>query len=259
MPSNSIFKIFVLLVSLYPHIAAANNGSYITLSNQIAKKTQLNVVSNNIANTKTIGYESDGVLFKNIDTKQSSKRSNSFVYTEGAYKNENLGELKVTKRDLDLAVIGEGYFKILTDRGHRYTLNGVIFVNSDKMLVNSENMPFSSRDNQPILLPPDVIDVKISDDGIVYADNEEIDTIGIFTFAHGDQLLKEGNNLYNSLETDILMDEFTIVSGALRKSNVSSVKSLAEMMELQRSSALTQKLMSDLSDLEKSVITKIAK
>jgi len=225
----------------------------------MARKNQLNIVTNNIANTKTIGYESDGVLLKNINKKQSSKRSDSFVYIEGSYKNESSGAIKVTNRDLDLAIGGDGYFKILTPRGQRYTLNGSIFLNSDKMLVNSDNMPFSSRDNQPIFLPPDVNNVKIAEDGIIYADDEEIDILGVFTFATNNQLLKESNSLYKSQEIDILMDEFTIISGALRESNVSSIKSLAEMLELQRSSAITSNLMSDIADLDKSVITKIGK
>jgi flagellar basal body rod protein FlgG len=249
----------IFILSSHSYTSVAGNSSYITLSNQMARKNQLHIVTNNIANTKTIGYESDNVLLKNMDQKQSSKRSNSFVYIEGSYKNENSGPLKLTNRDLDLAISGIGYFKILTPRGYRYTLNGAIFLNSDKMLVNSDNMPFSSRDNQPILLPPDSIDVKVSEDGIVYADNEEIDIIGVFTFATNNQLVKEGNSLYNSKEADILMDEFTIISGALRESNVSSTKSLAEMLELQRSSAMTSNLMSDLADLEKSIITKVAK
>jgi flagellar basal-body rod protein FlgF len=249
----------IFIISYCPCITLADNSSYITLSNQIARKNQLNIVTNNIANTKTIGYESDNVLLKNIDRKQSPKRANSFVYIEGSYKNENIGSLKRTNRSLDLAIGGTGYFKILTPRGYRYTLNGAIFLNSDRMLVNSDNMPFASRDNQPILLPLDTNDIKVSEDGIVYADNEEIDVLGVFTFATNNHLVKESNSLYNTQEADILMDEFTIISGALRESNVSSTKSLAEMLELQRSSAMTNNLMSDLADLEKSVITKIAK
>ena len=71
--------------------------------------------------------------------------------------------------------------------------------------------------------------------------------------------MKEGNHLYISRVRDILLDEYTIVSGALRGSNVNSAKSMTEMIELQRSASMTNNLLSNVVELEKSVITKVAK
>jgi flagellar basal body rod protein FlgG len=45
----------------------------------------------------------------------------------------------------------------------------------------------------------------------------------------------------------------------LRSSNVSSTKAMIEMVELQRSLGATNNLMSGIADLERSVITKVAK
>jgi flagellar basal-body rod protein FlgF len=158
-----------------------------------------------------------------------------------------------------LAIAGEGYFKVLTPRGDRYTLDGSILINSDYVLVNREGMAFASRDNGPIILPPEVQDITVAQDGTVYANGDEVDIIGIFSFQEPGQLIKEGNSLYSSRVNDILLDEVTVVSGALRNSNVSSAKAITDMVELQRSSSLTNNLMSEIGDLERSVITKIAK
>ena len=259
-PIQVMCKIFLILFNFFIcAITFASNSTYITLSNQIAKKTQLKIVANNVANANTIGYESDSVLFKNIDTKQSSKRYNSFVYLDGSYKGESTGSLKTTNRDLDLAIAGDGYFKILTPRGDRYTLDGSVLINSDYVLVNSEGMPFASRDNVPIILPPEVEDIRVGQDGTIYADGDQVDVIGVFNFPDPSQLIKEGNSLYSSRINDILLDEVTVISGALRSSNVSSAKAMTDMVELQRSSSLTNNLMSEIGDLERSVITKIAK
>jgi flagellar basal body rod protein FlgG len=199
------------------------------------------------------------VLFKNIDTKQSTKRSNSFVYTEGVYKNGDRGTLQVTNRSMDLAIASEGYFKILTEQGDRYTLNGGLFINSEYMIVNATGLPFASRDGQPVLIPVDTQDVRVAADGSIYADDDIIGIIGVFSIADINQLIKEGNNLYSTRVRDTLLDDFTIISGALRSSNVSSTKAMTEMVELQRSLGATNNLMSSLADLERSVITKVAK
>jgi len=241
------------------NISYANNTSYIALSNSIARKTQLEVSANNIANVNTIGYEADGVVFKNIDLKQSPARSNSFVYADGTYNSESAGPIKMTHRPLDMAIAGAGYFKVLTPRGERYTLNGAMFVSNDNILVNIEGLPFASRGNQPITIPDDTVDIRVTEDATIYADGEETDVIGIFSFAEPNALIKEGNHLYSSKVRDILLDEFTIISGALRGSNVNSARAMTEMIELQRSSAMTNNLMSNVADLEKSVIAKVAK
>lgn len=92
---------------------------YITLSNQLAKKSQLAVIANNVANSKTIGYQSDDAVFQTINTKQSKNKGVSFVHTSGLFKNEEPGALKLTNRPLYLAIAGKGYFKVLTPRGER--------------------------------------------------------------------------------------------------------------------------------------------
>ena len=85
----------------------ANNTSYITLSNQIARKRQLEAVANNAANTNTIGYEQDDILLRTVDYKQNSKRDNSFVWAETTYRSGEEGALKVTNRPTDVAIGGD--------------------------------------------------------------------------------------------------------------------------------------------------------
>lgn len=240
--------------------AYSTNSTYITISNQIARKTQLDLVANNVANANTVGFEEDSPIFKNIDTKQTSNRSNSFVHADSMYKSGLAGNLKITNRPLDLAIGGEGYFKVITPRGFRYTLNGSMIINSEYVLVTSDGNPFASRDNQPIILPVDYKNIQIAKDGSVYADGIVVDVIGVFTFRNKNLLSKEGNNLYSAQVNDILIDEnVAIVSGALRSSNVNLANVMTQMMEAQRSSGMTDNLLSDLANLERSLLTKIAK
>lgn len=248
--------VFAILILLSQNVIAGN-AAYIALSNQIARKEQLEVVANNIANVNTIGYESDNVLFRNVEVKQQSRYSNSFVKTNGTYKSFEQGTLRMTNNITDLAIVGDGYFKILTPRGERYTLNGSVIINNANVLVNHQGYPFANLNSDPITLPDNLQNIYISKDGVIFINNEEIDTIGVFSIESKNQLIKEGNSLYISQIPAIISNNFTVVSGALRVSNVNSVEAMQDMLELQTSAKVTNSIMSDIVDLEKAAISKI--
>ncbi len=237
----------------------ANNTSYVALSNQIARKKQLELVANNAANISTIGYEQDEVIFRKVDSKQNSKRSNSFVWAETSYKNADMGGLKITNRPIDLAIGGEGYFKVITPRGERYTLDGSMIINNQNILVNIDGHPYSSVNGEEIVIPQDFQRIDISEDGTVYVDDEDIDIIGVFSFKESDLLIKEGDRLYKTVGTDFLLENYTVISGALRQSNVNPTLVMAKMVEMQRSVGMTNNIISDISELDKTVITRLGK
>ncbi len=257
---TSVFLLIFLLAELFLQCTVfANNTSYIALSNQIARKRQLEAVANNAANIDTVGYEQDDILFRKVDTKQNSKRSNSFVWAETTYKNGDSGSLKITNRPIDLAIGSEGYFKIITPRGSRYTLDGSMIINNQNILVNIDGYPYSSADGEVITLPDVFQRIDVSEDGTVYVDDEDIAVIGVFGFRESDPLIKEGGRLYKSAGTEYLVENYKIIAGAIRQSNVNPTLVMAKMVEMQRSVGMTNNLISDVSELDKTVITRLGK
>jgi flagellar basal-body rod protein FlgF len=257
----SLYILFFLLNVLFflCNAAKANNAAYITLSSQIARKTQLEVIANNVANTNTIGFEQDEVLFKNIDLKQNSKRSHSFSWAETTYRNGDLGGITVTNRPTDVAIGGKGYFKILTPSGDRYTLDGSMLINNQGIMVNSSGYPYLSSENTPIEIPDEFQTINIAQNGAIFVDDEEVAVIGVFDFDSKDPIIKEGGNLYAIQGEDILLEEFTIISGALRASNVNSTLAMAKMVEMQRSYGLVTDMMKNINEIESSSIQKLTK
>jgi len=257
----SLYFSFILLSKLFflCNVAKANNASYITLSNQIARKAQLEVIANNVANSNTIGFEQDAILFRNVDLKQNTKRNNSFVWAETSYRTGDKGGIKITNRPTDLAIGGEGYFKVATPNGARYTLDGSMLINNQNVLVNSSGYPYLSSENEPIEIPDNFQVIDIAQSGAVFVDQEEIATIGVFGFDSTDPIIKEGGNLYAIQGNDRLLEEFTIISGALRASNVNSTLAMAKMIEMQRSHALTTDLMTNINETETSSIQRLTK
>ncbi|NRB10898.1 MAG: flagellar hook basal-body protein [Rickettsiaceae bacterium] len=245
-------------VLLYSNLVQAGNASYILLSNTIARKTQLNVVANNAANSTTNGYIADMVSFDKVNLKQNAKRKNSFVRASGIYRDSKNGGIRITHNPTDLAIEGKGYFKILTPRGPRYTLDGSFHFDYDGVLVNHQGYPCSSIDSAVIQVEGNYDQLNIAHDGTISVNNAVIDRVGVFNFQDHVFLKKEGDNLYMSSGPEIIIDNYTIQSGALKMSNVNSTKVMVDMVELQRSYGTSTKLMSDLSDLERNTISKMS-
>lgn len=237
----------------------ASNANYISLSNDIARSKYLQITSNNIANINTIGFEEDDVLFQQVDHTIKHKEKDSFVIAKSSWRNRSPGSLKITNRNLDVAIIGDGYFKIMTNQGHRYTLNGSMTISATNILVNNEGMSFLSIEDEEIMLPVGANHIQVKENGIIYADNEEVAQIGVFTFADDTTLMKQGDNLYISTIAANPAIDYTVLGGALRDSNVNNIKTMANMMELQRSIEATRQLNGNLTELDKAIITKIIK
>ena len=252
-----------ILLMISSACAFASNAPYIAISNDIAKQDQLNVVANNAANVHTIGFEQDDMIYKTVDKKESKKKTNSFVIPRGNYRKNAEGGLKVTENPLDLAIIGPGYFKLITSRGPRYTLAGHFIISSQNVIVNSQGYPLANQNGQPIVLPDkrDYLLIQVMADGTVYTDTNQVDAVGIFSFPPNAALTREGSGFYVSNKPDIKLDTdtSTIQAGALRTSNVNSTKVLTNMIELERSADASRQLVTDLANLERSAVAKILK
>lgn len=258
----SLVRILSLLlvtkVVLLTNVAWSNNATYITLSNQIARSTQLNVTSNNVANVNTTGYEADNVIFSTVNSTTIDRKKNAFVYTNGVYRTMKKGSFKNTGNPFDIAVEGDGYFKILTPNGPRYTLDGAMVPSAAGILVNLNGFPYASRDSLPIEIPLAFGSAEITRDGSVYIDNELVGNVGVFVIQNQDAVVKEGDNLFASLDGDQVEEDPRVRNKALRASNVNSAKAMAELVELQRAVSATNNVMSHAMDSERAAINKMA-
>ena len=253
------FWLIYFLLNISSNLIYANNANFIALSNQRMRNQELEIVANNVANANTIGYESDGLLSKNYDFKVSHKIQDSFAISRGTYFRKNQGALKVTNRDLDLAINGDGYFKLVTPHGMRYSLNGNMLINKNGMLVNSVGAAFLSRDAEPIVLPIETSELYINENGMIFADKEEVATIGIFAFAGKYSLRKEGEYLLVADSESIEATNYSIIQGALRGSNIDQTRALSDMVDLQRSVEMTNSIITTIGEMEKSAIQRIGK
>lgn len=133
------------------------------------------------------------------------------------------GELHVTNQPLDFALQGEGFFRIMTPEGERYTRDGRFNRDANSTLVTVDGYGVLDSSGQPIRLidGEPVIDSK----GGVFINSKLVVHLGISEFSNPEtQLVNEGGNHFIAIVTATQSTENTSIhQGYLEKSNVNAV------------------------------------
>ncbi|MDD4879950.1 MAG: flagellar basal-body rod protein FlgG [Gallionellaceae bacterium] len=190
---------------------------YIARTGLDVQQTQLDVISNNLANVSTNGFKKARAVFEDLlyqtirqpgaQSSQQTQLPSGFQLGVGARtvateRIHTQGSLQQTGNSLDVAVNGRGFFQILMPDGSTsYTRDGSFQVDSDGNMVTA-----SGYQVQPnIVIPQDALTVTIARDGTVSVtqpNNTTPTVLGqmqLVTFVNPTGLQSQGENLY--LET----------------------------------------------------------
>ena len=115
---------------------------YTSLTGLQAATTELSVTSNNIANAGTSGFKRAdagfGDIFASTPMQKAGTIGGSGVALKGIVQQHTQGNIEFSTNALDLAITGDGYFKLKTsDGGELYTRNGGFMLNDQNRIVNS--------------------------------------------------------------------------------------------------------------------------
>lgn len=164
------------------------------------------------------------------------------------------GSPQVTNGDLDVAIMGEGFFQVTDGTGVAYTRAGNFTLNSDRNIVLASAL--SGHLLQPaIQIPQGAMDVAILPDGTVtYKDvQQQIVTAGqvqLWDFPNKNGLLQKGENLF--IETPASGGANSanpgtngmgaLTQGSLEVSNVEPVHELVDLIKTQRNFELNSQI-----------------
>ncbi|HOE21210.1 MAG: flagellar basal-body rod protein FlgF [Spirochaetes bacterium] len=259
-------------------------GLYTGASGMIAQEARLDAIANNLANVDKAAYKKDLTLFKafpdmiirrlnddglgitpagSYDTMPFVGKLGTGVEVNEVYTIYEQGSLMRTENPFDMAMEGNGFFTVMTERGERYTRNGAFTLNKDGILVTHNGLPvmgqngiiklqknnFMINERGEILVnsalslnPDDMI-------GLTQNNWEQpvvIDKLKIVDFENIRELKKEGESLYHETEYSgpaLPAEEYKVIQGFLEKSNVNAVREMVDMIEVQRSYEANQKAM----------------
>src|SRR5579871_3004743 len=92
---------------------------YTSVSGLSAQSQALSIISANIANTSTVGYNSDSAQFSDLVTQAgaSSSFSSGGVVSNTIQNIDQQGLLQQTSSSTDLAISGDGFFVVQSQPG----------------------------------------------------------------------------------------------------------------------------------------------
>jgi flagellar basal-body rod protein FlgG len=223
-----------------------------------AQQQRMDAVANDLANANTTGYKRQRVGFRDLVYEQTGRSSAQGVRTGSGAAAVDAGRafaqgtLQRTDRPLDVAIQGEGFFRIrLADGRDALTRDGGLQIDGNRRLVTS-----SGSIVQPeITLPEGITEDRISigSDGTVYADRQRVGKLDVLTVRSTQGLLSVGDNAFLATPASgpaVAAPQTTVVSqGALEASNTDMAEAMVAMIESQRAFQLASKAISTADEM----------
>ena len=241
----------------------------IAATGMAAQQTRVEVISNNLANMNTTGYNARRAEFADLHYQQVT-RAGAINSATGAIVPAGVqlglgvrptavtmevaqGSLGQTGGDLDVAIEGRGYLELTLPSGNSaYTRDGALKRTGDGLLVTSDGHPVVPD----ITIPDDTRSITINPEGEVYAyfiDRVEPELLGqlsLVGFTNEKGLEALGSNLY--AETGASGAPLVgfpgedglgfFRQGYLEDSSVDAVREITDLIEAQRGYEMNAKV-----------------
>ena len=248
-----------------------------------AQQTNVEVISNNIANETTTGFkrrraEFQDLIYQNLRRVGSDSSDSGTVVPSGAqvglgvktaaiYPINEQGNLEQTSNTLDVAIQGNGYFQVTLPSGDTaYTRDGTFALSPEGQIVTADGYVV-----QPgITIPSNATDVTINSAGQVQATisgqtaPQTVGQIQLAAFPNAAGLDSQGDNLFlqsaasgNAVTGTPASPGFgTVQQGFIETSNVNVVTEITDLITAQRAYEMNSRVISASDDML-STITKL--
>jgi len=214
------------------------------------------VISNNLSNAQTAGYKRDVPVFRKILA--SSLESTSSQEQDQVKTIFQQGDLHQTGHALDLAIEGEGFFKVKTPSGIRYTRAGNFRINREKMLVHGSGFPVAGRQGEVILNGKQIV---VERNGSIRVDGAEVDQIAPVMVRDLNQLKKEGQGLFrlDGDQNETASEQSQVLQGTLELSNVNPVEEMVKLIDCLRTYESCVKIVHSSDEMDSKAVNEIGR
>ncbi len=237
--------------------------SYIALSRLVAQSRALEVTATNMANANTPGFKAERVLFSDWLSKQDGAdaprggRVVSYVQDRATYRDQGAGSVQHTGNPFDLALGGDGYFSVDTERGPRLTRAGRFAPMADGRLGDAEGNALLDTAGQPIRIGAADGRVTITADGTVSSENGRIGKVGVVRPSDPMRMKAEGGRTYRADTDTVPVAQPQVIQGAVEDSNVQPVLEMTRMMADLREFQFTTQFVQSEADRQQAAIDKL--
>lgn len=218
---------------------------------------KLDVTAQNVANLDTAGFRARELSFreylkpeKGLNEAGQRERPLSLSDPRFQFTDNSQGATELTGNPLDVAINGQRYFVVQTERGERFTRNGAFTIDGGGRLVTLEGQPILGQ-NGPLQVPPNQRELEISPTGILSTKQGFLlGQLRVVRFERPQLLQPIGGTLFRSDDppSDIAPPAITLTSGALEKSNVQSTREMSRLAEITRTYEMVGRLLKSSQD-----------
>lgn len=240
-------------------------GLWSAASGMAAQKLNIDVIANNLANVNTTGFKKSRTDFQDLMYQTVNQPGSETSTGEqipvgiqvgmgtmpvGVHKEFMQGDFQQTENELDIAIEGKGFFKVISNEEELYTRSGNFKLDANRNIVTANGDKLQPE----ITIPVDTLSVKIDSDGTVTAFDPDgigasLGTIELYSFSNPAGLYSRGHNLYRVTDasgeavngTPGSEGMGTIVQGYLEGSNVDVVQEMVAMIMSQRAYEVNSK------------------
>jgi flagellar basal-body rod protein FlgG len=230
-----------------------------------AQQLRLDVIANNLANVNTTGFKKSRGDFEDLFYQTVRQAGGELpsggqmpvgqqvglgVRPVGISKIFSQGQYVHTENELDLAIEGKGFFKVMSNGIEYYTRAGNLKIDKDGFVTT----PNGDRLQPEFSIPPQTVSITVDNNGKVTCfgpDNGSLATgqISLYTFANQAGLSSVGRNLFlptgasgDASEGQPGVDGVgTMAQGYLEVSNVNVVEEMVGMIIAQRAYEMNSK------------------
>lgn len=240
---------------------------YIAKTGLEAQQTNLDVISNNLANVSTTGFKKSRAVFEDLlyqnvrqPGAQSSQQSNlpsglqigTGVRTVATERIHTQGNPQLTGNDKDIMVNGPGYFPVLLPDGTQaYTRDGSFQKDQNGQLVTASGFVVQPT----ITIPNNAESISVGRDGTVSVKiagetaMTQVGALQLATFINPAGLESRGENLYvettasgnANLNVPGTNGAGNLMQGYVEASNVNVVEEMVNMIQTQRAYEINSK------------------
>ena len=220
-------------------------------------------IAHSLANANTTAFKQTKLSFKNIQDSAINamlgkngnlEESNKLgTLSQGSMVDSYVidfsqGAIKDTGRTFDVAINGDGFFKMqMADGNATYTRNGVFHVQEDGTITDGQGNPLMNKDGivkiqitaadgKNALI--DFDKVTIRNNGEIYYDKQQYGKIDLFDFQDKIKMIDLGEGRFISSDEisnpAIIMKNPNMQQFALEQSNANSILTLINSMNAQR-------------------------
>jgi flagellar basal-body rod protein FlgG len=240
-------------------------GMWSAASGMAAQQTTIDVISNNLANVNTTSFKKSRAEFQDLmyqtlnqggsetpggDQIPTGIQVGMGTETLGVQKMFMQGDFLQTKNELDIAIQGKGFFRVLSNDQELYTRAGNFKLDSEGNIVTAGG----DRLQPEMAVPEGTLSITINKYGQVTAfdavgSGVVLGEIELYGFANPAGLSSLGHNLYGTTDAS---GEATfaapgsegmgmLLQGFVEKSNVDVVEEMVSMIMAQRAYEINSK------------------